>query len=523
MRFPICITAFAAVTTLHIAPAGAATEAADSSASECCVSLESALPGKTFSSTNQAQQYQRAVLNYFSVQDRLSPNCFVLPTSTKDVSKIVGLLSQKSCRFAIKSGGHGLPVGASNIDEGVTIDLGRMKDVTLSADQTTAAVQAGAKWGDVYNTLDAQGYAIPGGRAASVGVGGLTTGGGNSFFSARYGFVCDNVKNFEVVLGNGTVVQANNQTNADLFTALKGSSNNLGIVTRFDFVAFKQGNLWGGTATYDGKRARTHIEAFVKFTNDLVKYPESSLIFVWSYIKAIDAITFTNLYEYTGDVEGLSATQYPSPAFDVFAPTSPVGAPTSDTLRIANLSSLTKELESPPELSNLYASITFSNNLTVINGVADIIKEELDEYKKQDFFVYISFQIQPLPRVFIDRGLDRGPNVLGLDRNQDNNVFFLFDLAWNGTQYDEKNRQVARKVIGRLQEYTKSMGALKEFQYLNYAFRDLDPIGGYGPDNIKKIKDASAKYDPLGVFQKLVPGGFKLADAGEKAPLPGSV
>ncbi|KAL9007882.1 MAG: hypothetical protein Q9173_006934 [Seirophora scorigena] len=351
-----------------------------------------------------------------------------------------------------------------------------------------------------------------------------------------------------VVLGNGTVVQANNQTNADLFTPLKGSSNNLGMVTRFDFIAFKQGNLWGGSANYDGKRARKHIEAFVKFTDNLVKYPESSLIFVWSYIKAIDAITFANLYEYTGDVEGLSATQYPSPAFDVFAPTSPVGAPISNTLRIANLSSLTEELESPPELSNLYASITFSNDLTVVNGVADIIQEELDEFKKQDFYVYISFQIQPLPRVFIDSGLEKGPNVLGLDRNHDNNVstlpacipsvlvlcqrqtkrltsltVFLFDLAWNGTQYDAKNRQVARKVIGRLQKYTKSMGALKEFQYLNYAFRDLDPIGGYGPDNIKKIKDASAKYDPLGVFQKLVPGGFKLADAGKKAPLPGSV
>ncbi|KAL9007883.1 MAG: hypothetical protein Q9173_006935 [Seirophora scorigena] len=110
---------------------------------------KSALPEKTFSSTNQAQQYQKAILAYFSVQDRLSPNCFVLPTSTKDVSKIVGLLSEKSCRFAIKSGGHGLPVGASNIDEGVTIDLGRMTDVTLTADKTTAAVQAGAKWGDV--------------------------------------------------------------------------------------------------------------------------------------------------------------------------------------------------------------------------------------------------------------------------------------------------------------------------------------------------------------------------------------
>lgn len=72
--------------------------------------------------------------------------------------------------------------------------------------------------------------------------------------------------------------------------------------------------------------------------------------------------------------------------------------------------------------SNLYASITFSNNLTVISHVVEILKDELDKYKEQNFFVYASFQIQPLPRVFIQHGLDRGGNVLGLDRNLDNNV-----------------------------------------------------------------------------------------------------
>lgn len=111
------------------------------------------------------------------MQDRLHPNCFVTPTSTKDVAKIVGILSKGSCQFAIRSGGHGLPVGSSNIARGVTIDLSRMQDVTLSADKTTASVQPGAKWIHVYTVLDAQGYAIPGGRAGDVGVGGLTTGG----------------------------------------------------------------------------------------------------------------------------------------------------------------------------------------------------------------------------------------------------------------------------------------------------------------------------------------------------------
>ncbi|KAL8993094.1 MAG: hypothetical protein Q9188_007416 [Gyalolechia gomerana] len=488
---------------------------------ERCASLESAFPGKTFSSTDQVNLYQKEVTSYFSVQDRLRPNCFVTPTNTKDVSKIVTLLSQASCKFAIKAGGHGLPVGASNIAEGVTIDLGRMNDVTLSADKTTAAVGPGAKWAQVYNVLDAQGYAIPGGRAGGVGVGGLTTGGGNSFFASRYGFVCDNVKNFEVVLGSGEIVQANNQTNPDLFTALKGSSNNLGIVTRFDIVAFKQGNLWGGMATYNSSKTREQIRAIVSFTDKVSKNPFGSLISLWTYLKGVEGVSITNLYEYTGAGGELGLGVLPE--FEDFAPTSPIGAPLKDTLRSANLSSLTGELNAPPELSNLYATLTFSNNETVLNGVVDILRDELQKYKDQDFFVYASIQFQPLPRIFVEHSLERGGNVLGLERNLDNNVFFLLDLAWSGAQNDAKNYQVADEVIARLQKYARSVGGLKEFQYLNYASQSQDPLGGYGLEALNKIKAASTKYDPGQVFQKLVPGGFKLADAGKKAPLPGSV
>ncbi len=111
------------------------------------------------------------------MQDRLTPNCFVAPKSTKDVSKIVKLLSHRSCHFAIRSGGHGLLVGSSNIALGVTIDMSGMNSVTLSADKSVALVQPGAKWIHVYETLDPLGYAIPGGRAGDVGVGGLTSGG----------------------------------------------------------------------------------------------------------------------------------------------------------------------------------------------------------------------------------------------------------------------------------------------------------------------------------------------------------
>ena len=68
--------------------------------------------------------------------------------------------------------------------------------------------------------------------------------------------------------------------------------------------------------------------------------------------------------------------------------------------------------------------------------------------------------------------------------------------------------------MNAISRYARSVGGLKDFIYLNYADRNQDPLGGYGPANVAKLKAASKKYDPGQVFQKLVPGGFKLNGKG---------
>ena len=150
-----------------------------------------------------------------------------------------------------------------------------------------------------------------------------------------------------------------------------------------------------------------------------------------------------------------------------------------------------------------------------MRNVAAIIADELDFYKKDTFFDYASVQFQPLPRVFIQHSLERGGNVLGLDRYEDNNILFLLDMAWNGSHFDDRVRRLADQVMTNLTTYLHRVGALKDFQYINYAFQDQDPLGGYGAAALEKVKTASKKYDPGQVFQKLVPGGFKLKDAGK--------
>ena len=210
--------------------------------------------------------------SFWAAQEQaVLPNCIVEPTSTKDVSAAVFVLSAVSkhtkfsdeCKFGIKSGGHTPQMGAASQPGGVTIDLAAFKQVDVSADRKTTSIGPGNRWGDVYPKLDSQGLAIPGGRVASVGVGGLVTGGGVSFFSGRFGFVCDNVVNYELVLPYGQVVNVNASSSPDLYKALKGGSNNFGIVTRFDIKSFESGPFWGGTVAYPITTMPQQVAAFV--------------------------------------------------------------------------------------------------------------------------------------------------------------------------------------------------------------------------------------------------------------------
>jgi FAD/FMN-containing dehydrogenase len=165
----------------------------------------------------------------------------VLPRNTEEVSKALTALVNVNpgagdWHIAVRSGGHSLT--GNNIENGVTIDLGMMNSSNFDASTNTASIQPGGRWAKAYADLEELGVVVTGGRDGGVGVGGLLLGGGYSFFSGHMGMACDSIVNYEVVLANGTVVNANVDENADLWLALKGGSGNFGIVTRFDMMAF---------------------------------------------------------------------------------------------------------------------------------------------------------------------------------------------------------------------------------------------------------------------------------------------
>ncbi|KAH9972562.1 hypothetical protein BGW80DRAFT_359207 [Lactifluus volemus] len=127
---------------------------------------------------------------------------------------------------------------------GVEISMWRFNIIQVNNATGTVDVGAGLTWGQTYAALVPIGLNVIGARGPTVGVAGLTLGGGYSFLSSQYGLTVDNMAGFELVLPNGTITNVTSK-NEELWFALRGGGNNFGIVTTFTYKTIPQGQIWG--------------------------------------------------------------------------------------------------------------------------------------------------------------------------------------------------------------------------------------------------------------------------------------
>jgi FAD/FMN-containing dehydrogenase len=154
--------------------------------------------------------------------------------STADVAGAVDIARERGLLVAVRGGGHSFS-GLSTCDDGVVIDLGGLKSITVDPIARSARAGGGVLWGEFDAATQAHGLHTPGGRATTTGVAGFTLGGGYGWTSSKYGLACDNLISAEVVLADGTVVRTSAHEHPDLFWGVRGGGGNFGIVTEFEF------------------------------------------------------------------------------------------------------------------------------------------------------------------------------------------------------------------------------------------------------------------------------------------------
>jgi len=207
--------------------------------------------------------------------------------TTSDVVRGVNFARDNGLLLAVRGGGHNI-AGNAMCDDGLVIDLSKMKAARVDPAERRVTIEGGATLADLDAATQAHGLATPVGINSTTGIAGLTLGGGFGWLSRKYGMTVDNLESAEVVTAAGEVVRASATERPDLYWALRGGGGNFGVVTRFEFRLHPVGpDVLSGLIVYPISEAKSVLQQYREF---LAKAPDE--LSVWTVLRKAPPLPF---------------------------------------------------------------------------------------------------------------------------------------------------------------------------------------------------------------------------------------
>jgi len=189
-------------------------------------------------------EYDKARASFYGGIDR-RPAVIVRVADANDVARVVSLARESGTEFVVRSGGHGV-AGYNSPDGGIVLDLADMRALDIDAERRTAWAETGLTAAEFATAADVHGLATGFGDTGSVGLGGLTLGGGVGYLVRKHGLTIDDLLAADVVTADGQLMRVDAESHPDLFWAIRGGGGNFGVATRFQFRLHPVGTIVGG-------------------------------------------------------------------------------------------------------------------------------------------------------------------------------------------------------------------------------------------------------------------------------------
>lgn len=248
------------------------------------------------------------------------PRLIVYCADVADVIRSVNFARENKILLSVRSGGHNAG-GLGICDDGLVIDLSKIKYTRVDPVAKTVVAGGGCTWGDVDHATHIFGMATPSGIISTTGVGGLTLGGGIGHLTRKCGLSIDNLLSVDIVLANGKFVTASANQNQDLFWAVRGGGGNFGVVTAFTFRLHPIDMVYGGPMLWE----LTETTDVIKWYQKLIKNAPDELNGFFAFITVPPGPPFPELFHlkkmcgviwnYTGPLEKAEDVFKPIRAF----------------------------------------------------------------------------------------------------------------------------------------------------------------------------------------------------------------
>ena len=423
-----------------------------------------------------ASGYNAARVLYDTRFDGVKPQAIAFCESLADVQKAVRWARRHNVRIVPRSGGHSY--AGYSTTSGVIVDVSRLHAISVTADGR-AAVGAGAQLLPVYTALAARGRMIPGGSCPTVGIAGLTQGGGIGLSGRKFGLTCDNLLEATVVLADGSVAVANAHQHADLFWALRGGGGgNFGIVTRFVFRTHPASDVTTYSLEWPWADAKKVVQAWQQLAPDA----PDGLASVLNLSAAVGATTpsITSGGQFFGSEAALRA---------VLAPLATAGTPTRYTVTPRTFLGAVHYFAGGGGGRSTFAAKSSIGNKPLTPAGIDALLGQLEARRTTgtgsgvvlfDAWGGAINRVAKAKTAFVHRDA----------------LFSMQYLAyWGAAEPAAPNVAWLRRCHAAMRPYVSA------FAYQNYIDADLStwPNAYYG-SNLPRLRQVKRKYDPHNVF-----------------------
>ena len=400
-----------------------------------------------------------------------------------------------------------MPVpSAASTNDGVLIVMTTMRDLAVAPDHKSVTIRPGLNWGDVYSALRPYKLMVLGGRYAPVGTSGLLLGGGISYYSSVYGWAANQVRRYEIVTADGNVRQVTAQTYPDLFWALKGGSNNFGIVTEFELNTVPRLPVFAGTRVSSGSQQNRWIQALGEYISPGGGIEDSN--------SAIDGYITIIPSQKKNPIKLYSILFHNGPDPDPESLKGLASIPAvENTAKVQDFSDFQDETVSFGTRSyrQTFYTTSFTGSVESIRLINQTITQAALDRFADIKDSYISLIHQPVSKSWLEAAQKAGGDAIALDPSRGNFIIFDLNIHWSEPEDDALAYQFSQDMLMKLDAAAQEKNLSYPFLFMNDAGPGERVIQSYGYGaSLEKLKQIRRKYDPLGIFQALCGGGFKV-------------
>jgi len=404
------------------------------------------------------------------------PAVIIKVTNANEVAQVIALAKETGLALAIRSGGHSVH---SVVDGGIVLDLSMMKDLQIDTNTKTAWAETGLTASEYTTAASAHGLTTGFGDTGSVGIGGITLGGGVGYLVRKHGLTIDNLLAAEIVTADGQILQIDEKNHADLFWAIRGGGGNFGVVTKFKFQLQDLPQAYGGMLFLPAT-----AETIASFLTEAESAPEE----LSAIVNVMPAPPMPFLAEeHHGKMIIMALMLYagdPAQGEKVMEPFRKFATPFADMLRPISYTEMF-----PPE-NGEYHPIAVSKNMfldKVDQSVAETMLKHLQASTGMMSVTQLRVLGGAMARVPVD-------GTAYAHRNSK----IMANLAVIFQNLDEK--PIHEKWVN---EYQKAIQQSDKGGYVNFinTLGETELNAAYPGSTLEKLRQVKAKYDPTNLFK----------------------